>query len=180
MMILKSKTHAAGHIVSDTRPQVNVAAVLTAAEIDALHEFMHHYPDPRAASLDSLKHVQKRNGWVDDGQVAAIAQVLGISVPDVEGVATFYNRVYRQPVGRHVILLCDSIACFLMGNESLAEVFKKQLGIQYGQTTPDGRFTLLPICCLGNCDKAPSLMIDEDTYGLVSQAQVAEVLEQYK
>jgi len=178
MMILKSKT--TGHIVSDTRPQVNVSAVLTAAEIDALHEFMHHYPDPRAASLDSLKHVQKRTGWVDDGQVAAIAQVLGISVPDVEGVATFYNRIYRQPVGRHVILLCDSIACYLMGNESLAEVFKKQLGIQYGQTTPDGRFTLLPICCLGNCDKAPSLMIDEDTYGLVSQAQVAEVLEQYK
>ncbi|WP_410209684.1 NADH-quinone oxidoreductase subunit NuoE [Aquirhabdus sp.] len=174
-MILKNKAR----ILSDKQPHINVEAVLTESERAALHDFMHHYPDPRAASLDSLKHVQKRNGWVDDAQVNAIAQVLGISIPDVEGVATFYNRIYRQPVGRHVILLCDSIACFLMGNESLAAVFKKQLGIQYGQTTPDGRFTLLPICCLGNCDKAPSLMIDEDTYGLVSQAQVAEVLEQY-
>ena len=175
MMIIKDKAR----IVTDKQPHINVEAVLTQSERAALHDFMHHYPDPRAASLDSLKHVQKRNGWVDDAQVNAIAQVLGISIPDVEGVATFYNRIYRQPVGCHVILLCDSIACFLMGNESLADVFKKQLGIQYGQTTPDGRFTLLPICCLGNCDKAPSLMIDEDTYGLVSQAQVAEVLEQY-
>lgn len=181
MIIFKDKAAQAARIVSDKQPHihVNVEAVLTAQEIDAIHEFMHHYPDPRAASLDSLKHVQKRNGWVDDDQVNAIAQVLGIPVPDVEGVATFYNRIYRQPVGRHVILLCDSIACYLMGNESLADVFKRQLGIQYGQTTPDGRFTLLPICCLGNCDKAPSLMIDEDTYGLVSEAQVAGVLEQY-
>jgi NADH-quinone oxidoreductase subunit E len=123
--------------------------------------------------------VQKRNGWVNDTQVSAIAQMLGIPVSDVEGVATFYNRIYRQPVGRHVILLCDSIACFLMGAETLAQAFSRELGIGFGETTPDGRFTLLPICCLGNCDKGPTLMIDEDTHGLVSVDSVKGLLEQY-
>jgi NADH-quinone oxidoreductase subunit E len=109
----------------------------------------------------------------------AIAQLLSMSVADLEGVATFYNRIYRQPVGRHVILLCDSIACFLMGAETLAEAFQRELGIQFGQTTADGRFTLLPICCLGNCDKGPTLMIDEDTHGLVDVASIKQLLEKY-
>ena len=166
-------------ILTDRKPRVNIEAILTAQEIHDIEHYMHHYPDPRAASLDALKIVQKRNGWVDDLQVSAIAQKLGIPATDIEGVATFYNRIYRQPVGRHVILICDSIACFLMGAESLAEAFKRELGIQYGQTTPDNRFTLLPICCLGNCDKAPTLMIDETTHSLVTVDSIRSLLEQY-
>jgi NADH-quinone oxidoreductase subunit E len=166
-------------ILTDRKPRVDVDAILTPQEIHDIDHYIHHYPDPRAASLDALKIVQKRNGWVNDTQVSAIAQMLGIPVSDVEGVATFYNRIYRQPVGRHVILLCDSIACFLMGAETLAQAFSRELGIGFGETTPDGRFTLLPICCLGNCDKGPTLMIDEDTHGLVSVDSVKGLLEQY-
>lgn len=166
-------------ILTDKKPRVNVEAILTTQEIQDIEHQIAHYPDPRAASLDALKIVQKRNGWVDNAQVAAIGQMLGISAADVEGVATFYNRIYRRPVGRNVILLCDSIACFLMGAETLAEAFQKHLGIQYGQTTADGRFTLLPICCLGNCDKGPTLMINEDTHGLVGVNDIAALLEQY-
>lgn len=166
-------------ILTDKQPRVDVAAILTEQERHDIEHYMHHYPDPRAASLDALKIVQKRNGWVNDAQVTAIAQLLGIAATDIEGVATFYNRIYRQPVGRHVILLCDSIACFLMGAESLADAFKRHLGIQLGQTTSDNRFTLLPICCLGNCDKAPTLMIDEDTIDLMSASDIATVLERY-
>ena len=105
--------------------------------------------------------------------------MLDIPPSDVEGVATFFNRIYRQPVGRHVILLCDSIACYLTGFEAVEKEFKRQLNIEYGQTTPDGRFTLLPICCLGNCDKGPSVLIDEDTYGPITPEEVAIVLQQY-
>lgn len=166
-------------IVTDKTPKVDVASILTSDEIHAIHEFMHHYPQSRAASLDALKHVQRRNGWVDDAQVQAIANVLQIPVTDVEGVATFYNRIYRLPVGRHVILACDSIACYLVGAESLADTFEQTLGIKFGQTTPDNRFTLLPICCLGNCDKAPAVLIDEDTYGPIQLDEVAQLLEQY-
>lgn len=166
-------------IVSDKMPKVDVASILTAEEIAAIHEFMHHYPQARAASLDALKIVQKRNGWVDDAQVNAIANILDIPMSDMDGVATFFNRIYRQPVGRHVILICDSVACYLTGYEALSAEIRSQLGIEYGQTTADGRFTLLPICCLGNCDKGPAVLIDEDTYGPVQPSEVAQLLELY-
>ncbi|OAU96090.1 NADH-quinone oxidoreductase subunit NuoE [Moraxella catarrhalis] len=166
-------------IVTDKTPKVDIHAILTPQEIDGIHHHIHHYPQPRAAVLDALKLVQKRHGWVNDAQVAAIANMLGISVADVEGVATFFNRIYRSPVGRHVILICDSIACYLTGYEALSDEFKRTLGIEFGQTTPDGRFTLLPICCLGNCDKGTSILIDEDTYGSVTPQDVPLLLEQY-
>lgn len=166
-------------IVTDKTPKVDVASILTEAEIHDIHEFMHHYPQSRAASLDALKIVQRRNGWVDDAQVNAIANILKIPVTDVEGVATFCNRIYRSPVGRHVILVCDSIGCYLVGGENLGQAFERTLGISFGQTTPDNRFTLLPICCLGNCDKGPAVLIDEDTYGPVQIEEIAELLEQY-
>lgn len=166
-------------IVTDKTPKVDVSSILTEQEIHEIHEYMHHYPQARAASLDALKIVQRRNGWVDDAQVQAIANILQIPVTDVEGVATFYNRIYRSPVGRHVILACDSIACYLVGAESLASKFEQELGIKFGQTTPDNRFTLLPICCLGNCDKAPAVLIDEDTFGPIQLDEVAQLLEQY-
>ena len=166
-------------IVSDKAPTVDIHSILTTEEIAAIHEFMHHYPQARAASLDALKIVQKRNGWVNDAQVNAIANILDVPVTDIEGVATFFNRIYRSPVGRHVILICDSVACYLTGYEALSAELKRQLGINYGQTTTDGRFTLLPICCLGNCDKGPAVLIDEDTYGPVTPDEVAQLLELY-
>jgi NADH-quinone oxidoreductase subunit E len=153
---------------------------LSADEVHAIEEAMHHYEDPRAASIDALKIVQANHRWVPDGAIAAIARVLGIPASDVEGVATFYNMIFRQPVGRHVITVCDSIGCFLTGSEDLIAAMKRKLGIELGQTTPDDRFTLLPICCLGNCDKGPTLMIDKDTYGPVAIHQIDELLEQYK
>ncbi|GAA0321881.1 NADH-quinone oxidoreductase subunit NuoE [Psychrobacter aestuarii] len=166
-------------IVSDKAPKVDVESILTASEIAAIHEYMHHYPHARAASLDALKIVQKRNGWVNDAQVNAVANMLDVPVTDIEGVATFFNRIYRQPVGRHVILICDSVACYLTGYEALSMRLRSELGIEYGQTTADGRFTLLPICCLGNCDKGPAVLIDEDTYGPVQPDDVAQLLELY-
>lgn len=166
-------------IVTDKTPKVDIASILTKSEMQAIDAYIHHYPQARAAVLDALKFVQKRNGWVDDAQVVAIANMLNIAIADVEGVATFFNRIYRQPVGRHVILLCDSIACYLTGFEEVAHALKMALSIEYGQTTADNRFTLLPICCLGNCDKGPSLLIDEDTYGPVGPNDIAMILEQY-
>jgi len=99
--------------------------------------------------------------------------LLGIAASDVEGVATFYSQIYRQPVGRHVIRLCDSVVCFITGYHSVLEALDEALGIGLGQTTPDGRFTLLPVCCLGNCDKGPTLMIDDDTYSFGSGDQLS-------
>ncbi len=146
---------------------------------DIMHSIA-HYDDARAASIDALKIVQKRHGWVPDEAIGAIAGILEIPAADVEGVATFYNLIFRKPVGRHVIKVCDSIGCFLTGYDDLISAIKQHLNIEYGQTTPDGRFTLLPICCLGNCDKGPTIMIDDDTHGPVTPTQIATLLEKYR
>ena len=138
-----------------------------------------HYEQPQAACIEALKIVQKRHGWVPDGAIVAIAETLGIGAGAVEGVATFYSLIFRQPVGRHVILLCDSSSCFLTGYEALSEVLSERLGIGFGQTTGDGRFTLLPVCCLGACDRGPAMMIGDDTFGPIEADDLDELLEAY-
>jgi len=153
--------------------------VLSDAERAAIEEEMHHYEDPRAASIEALKIVQQARGWVPDGAADAIGAILGIPASDVEGVATFYSQIFRQPVGRHIIRVCDSMTCFIGGHESVLDGIRTTLGIEPGQTTADNRFTLLPVCCLGNCDKAPALMIDDDTFGNVTADSVAALLEDY-
>lgn len=154
--------------------------VLTAEDRAEMEHCIHHYDDSRAASIDALKIVQRRHGWVPDGAIRAIAEVIGIPGSDVEGVATFYNRIYRRPVGRNVIAVCDSIGCFLTGFEEVYQALQTRLGIKPGQTTADNRFTLLPICCLGACDRGPVLMINDDTHFNLSVDTLDKVLEQYK
>lgn len=146
------------------------------AEID---RELSHYEEKQAVSVEALKAVQKHRGWVSDEALRAVAEYTGISAADLEGVATFYNLVFRQPVGRHVILLCDSVSCWLCGYDGLRERVEKKLGIGYGETTADDRFTLLPSVCLGNCDKAPALMIDGDHYGNLSEEGLDEILSRY-
>ncbi|HTC53907.1 MAG TPA: NADH-quinone oxidoreductase subunit NuoE [Steroidobacteraceae bacterium] len=145
----------------------------------SIEEEMGHYADPRAASIGALKIVQKRHGWVPDAAIPAIGGVLGIPASDVESVATFYNLIFRRPVGRYVIKVCDSVACFLTGYEEVRDELCRQLGVGFGQTTPDGRFTLLPICCLGACDRGPTLMVNDETHFGVSPQDIARLLERY-
>ncbi|KRW64504.1 NADH dehydrogenase [Pseudomonas sp. TTU2014-096BSC] len=154
--------------------------VLSETERSAIEHEMHHYEDPRAASIEALKIVQKARGWVPDGACDAIGEILGIPASDVEGVATFYSQIFRVPVGRHIIRVCDSMTCYIGGHESVLDSIRNEIGIEPGQTSPDGRFTLIPVCCLGNCDKAPALMIDDDTFGDVQPGGVAQLLEAYQ
>lgn len=140
---------------------------------------MPHYPDKRAVSVDAMKIVQRHRGWVSDESIRDIAEFLGISADDLDSVATFYNLIYRKPVGRHVILLCNSVSCWVMGYERLRERLCQRLQIQLGETTSDRRFTLLPIVCLGTCDHAPALMIDDDLYRDLCPDSAEQVLEGY-
>jgi NADH-quinone oxidoreductase subunit E len=138
--------------------------MLTDTELKEIDEELHHYEQPSAATIEALKIVQKHRGWVSDEAVRAIAEKLNTSAADVDAVATFYNLIFRKPVGRHVIFVCDSVSCWVMGYDKLRGKLEKKLGIRYGETTADGRFTLLPICCLGTCDRAPALLIGEDLH----------------
>ncbi len=153
---------------------------LSEAERYAIEHEKSHYEDPRAASIEALKIVQKERGWVPDQAIDAIANILGIPASDVEGVATFYSQIYRRPVGRHVVKYCDSVVCYINGYQKVQAALETKLKIKPGETTFDGRFTLLPVCCLGNCDKGPSMMVDQDTFEHVTPEELDKILEQYQ
>ena len=137
-------------------------------------------PIKKAAGIEALKIVQEHRRWVSDESLRDIAEFMKMSPEELDSVATFYNLIFRKPVGRHVILVCDSISCWVMGYEALREGLMQQLGIRYGETTADGRFTLLPNVCLGTCDCAPALMIGPDLYQHVEPGQLGELLSRYQ
>ena len=134
----------------------------------------------RAAASDALKIVQRHRGWVCDEALKEVAALLDMSPSALDSIATFYNGVYRRPVGRHVILLCDSVSCWIMGYHPIRAHLTKRLGVNLGQTTADGRFTMLPVACLGVCEQAPAMLIDGDAHGDLTPEKVDAILERYE
>jgi NADH-quinone oxidoreductase subunit E len=132
---------------------------------------------PREAAVDVMKELQKHYGWLTDEAVSEAAQILGLSPLQVEELATFYEMIYRRPVGKQVIHVCDSISCWAMGGETLLQQLSAYLGVSVGETTGDGMFTLLPCCCLGNCGDAPTMMVGDAVYGRLTLEKAVEVLE---
>jgi NADH-quinone oxidoreductase subunit E len=154
--------------------------MLNPKEKKEIQEEIKLYPYPSAACIDALKIVQKHRGWISDEAVSDIAAELGMSDAEVESIATFYTRIYRKPVGRNIILICDNISCMIMGYESVYKKISEKLSIRFGETTKDGRFTLLPISCLGDCDHAPSMMINDDLHNKIEISKIDEILENYR
>src|SRR5215475_10372186 len=135
--------------------------VLTEEERQEIEAELHQYAQKRAVCIDALKIVQRRRGWVSDENVRDLAEFLEMTPEELDSVATFYNLIFRKPVGRRVLLICDSVSCWIMGYDRIREHLTARLGIALGETSADGEFTMLPIACLGACDHAPALMIDE-------------------
>lgn len=143
-----------------------------------LTEYVKHYPSPRVGLITVMQKLQKHyGGYLPDEAIGEAAEIVGIPEPEVEGVATFYNWFFREPVGRKVIVVCDSISCHICGCDRLVEHLRKRLGIGMGETTADGEYTLLPVVCLGNCDQAPSIMIGDETFGRMTPEKLDEVLD---
>jgi NADH-quinone oxidoreductase subunit E len=154
--------------------------MLSAEERHEIEEAVSLVPYRKAAAVEALKVVQHHRRWVSDESLKDLAEYMQMTPEELDSVATFYNLIFRKPVGRHIILLCDSISCWVMGHERIKDKFKEVLGIGYGQTTADDRFTLLPNPCLGTCDCAPALMVDGDLYRNVDPSRLNEILEKYK
>jgi NADH-quinone oxidoreductase subunit E len=136
-------------------------------------------PDRRSACIEALRTVQRHRGWIDDDALAAVADYLDMSRSELESVASFYNLLFRRPVGRHVILVCDSVSCWILGSESLKGALLAALGASFGEVSLGERFTALPIQCLGACDRGPAMMIDEDLHGRVTAEDLDELLGRY-
>jgi len=133
-----------------------------------------------AAGIEALKVVQNYRGWICDDSLFAIAGYLKMSSAELEGVATFYNLIYRRPVGKFVIHICDSISCHLSGYQQVLKAIQQHLNIGYGETTQDGLFTLLSNVCLGGCDKSPVMMIGKSHYEYLTPEKAVEVLNALK
>ena len=134
---------------------------------------------PESASVEALQAVQRLRGWISDEAIRDIAPFLRMSPEQLDGVATFYSFIFRRPVGRHVIFICDSVTCYIMGHENILAHLTERLGISMGETTADGRFTLLPTSCIGLCDHSPAMLVDEDLYGDLDSAKIDEILKSY-
>ena len=142
--------------------QTDLTGVLTQEEILKIDAELSHVPYKSGAAIDALKIIQANRGWVSDECLQAIARHLEMSSEDLEGVATFYNLIYRRPVGEKVILFCDSVSCWICGCDNIKKKLSERLNVDYGQTTNDNLYTLLPVPCLGACDRAPVMMVGDD------------------
>jgi NADH-quinone oxidoreductase subunit E len=136
-------------------------AVLTTVEIEEITAEMSHYADKAAASIEALKIVQKYRRWVSDECLVAVAELLDISPSQLEAVATFYNLIYRRPVGKTVIHYCNSVSCWIMGAEQVEARLCERLQVEPGEMSANGEYTVLPIVCLGACDHAPVMLVGD-------------------
>jgi len=154
--------------------------MLTTEEIREIEKEIALVPVKKAACIEALKIVQNHRRWVSDESLYSVAEILEMSPEELDSVATFYNLIFRKPVGRNVILLCDSISCYVMGYKKIYDHLQNTLHIKFGETTTDGRFTLLPNACLGCCDCAPALMINNELYKNLTVDQLDDLLDEYK
>lgn len=153
--------------------------MLTEQEREQMAQVLQQSETARAALPEVLQIIQRRHGWVSDEHIHELADLIGLSPEEIDETATFYSLIFRQPVGKHVILLCTSVSCWIMGVNPLHDHLHERLQITYGETTPDGRFTLLPSVCLGACDHAPVMMVDGDLHGDLTPLRIDDILAQY-
>lgn len=134
---------------------------VTATELEQyLAPLRHEYADARSLVLPALKHVQEHDGWLAPGAMAAVAEATGFSQAYVESIATFYDRLYLQPVGERVVNVCVTLSCMLRGSDELFDSIAEYLGLDGEGTTADGAFSLHKVQCIGACDRAPCLQVD--------------------
>jgi len=138
------------------------------------------YPHPNSALLPALALAQKEHGWLSPEVLEEVAQVMELSPAQVGSVASFYTMFNRRPVGKYLVQVCTNIACSLLGAEHIVEHLKRQLGIGVGETTPDGRFTLMEVECLGSCGTAPVMQVNDTYYENLTAEKVDQILAELR
>ena len=135
---------------------------------------------PRERILDVMYTLQMHYGYFTDEAVSDAADLLGMTELEVEELATFYDFIYREPVGKYVIHACDGTVCWIFGEESVVDYLCRTLRVSVGETTRDGMFTVLPTGCIGFCDQAPAMLINGKDYGHLDPERIDEILDQLR
>jgi len=131
---------------------------------------------PRELAVDVMLSLQQHYGYLSDEALEEGARLLGMTPLELEELATFYDFIYRKPVGKFVIHVCDGVVCWMNGYESVMDYLSKKLGIKPGETTEDGLFTLLPTACIGYCDLSPAILINGRPYGPLTPEKIDNLL----
>jgi NADH-quinone oxidoreductase E subunit len=167
-------THGHGH----DGPHAPVFVGARRAELDAL---LTRYPSKMAALLPALWIVQEERGWVSEGAMGEVAELLELTPAYVKGVVTFYTMYHTHPVGRHFIQVCTTSPCNICGAEDVTRALLRETGCgELGATSPDGRFTVIEVECLGACGFATPIMIGDDFIESVTPEKVPGILQRYK
>lgn len=147
---------------------------------DLTKRYLPRYENTKAALLPALHLIQHEYGWIPPQAMLDIADFLKVAPSEVIDTASFYEEYWLKPKGKHLVAVCRSIACEFCGNREITEACKAKLGIDVGETTDDGRFTLIELECLGSCDTAPVALIDEKLHENLTPDQVVKLIEQTK
>jgi NADH-quinone oxidoreductase subunit E len=154
--------------------------VLSPDTIALINEKRSRYPDARAAVLPALHIVQEELGHLPPEAMQSIADLLSVPESEVYGTATFYALLRWKPSGRHVISVCHNLPCSLLGAETIIDHISRTLGVGEGEVTNDGRFSFQRIECIGRCDGAPAMLVDDDYHGNLTTEKIAGILKQYE
>jgi NADH-quinone oxidoreductase E subunit len=148
--------------------------------LEEITEIKSKYPDSHSCLLPVLYIFQREYGWLSPQGLEAVGEVLNVPKATVKGVSTFYTMFQHKAMGRHLIQVCTNVACMIMGGERLLDILKERYGLEPSMTTPDGRFSLVIMECIGACDKAPAMLVDTDFHGSLTEGNMIDILEQYK
>jgi len=143
-------------------------------------EVVSRYPEKKSAVLPVLYMAQKEFGYLSQEAIEYVAKLMDIPAARLYGIVTFYTMLNMNPVGRHHLQVCRTLPCALLGSERITNYLKKKLGINLGETTPDGRFTLSEVECLASCDTAPVMQINDDYCENLSEEKIDKVFENLK
>ena len=146
----------------------------------SLKKHIEQVEHPRELVVDVMFAIQEHYGHLTDEGVQETARLLDMTPLEVEQLATFYTFIYREPVGKYVMHVCDSVVCWMDGYESVKDYLCQKLGIAPGETTPDGMFTLLTVCCIGYCDRSPAMLINRKAYGNLTAEKIDGILKKLK
>ncbi len=135
---------------------------------------------PREMAIDVMVALQNHYGFLTDGALQEAAELLGMTPLELEELATFYEFIFREPVGKYVIHVCDGVVCWMNGYQSVSDYLSANLGIRPGETTADGLFTLLPVCCIGYCDRSPAMLVNRIAYGPLTPEKINDILRRLR
>jgi NADH-quinone oxidoreductase subunit E len=143
---------------------------------DRLEAEIKHVEHPRELAVDVMFAIQDHCGYLSDEALSEAAAMLGMTPLELDELATFYTFTFREPVGKYVIHVCDSVVCWMNGYEPVKDYLCRRLGVGLGETTADGMFTLLPVCCIGYCDRSPAMLVNRRVYGNLTPEKIEGIL----